>query len=235
MICLQVFPDTLSHFALVKKVRLRTTDAKIFREIDALSRLSHRNIVRYYTTWVETSETDHSANASDDSSLSGTPTTSAPFSPSSPYSSDGSPLYQTNALAHRTPAQKGKSTQYQPINGGMIVDMDDFDDISESGASFPSIRFERSRSRSQEDDSSPDEDYDTEEGSGSESDGSGGLFRNGHYGKGKEVVKASTRPGAIDVPGRTGRRPAKIETGPSVSRTLYIQMVGRAFVKLSVC
>ena len=108
--------------------------------------------------------------------------------------------------------------------------MDDFDDMSESGASFPSIRFERSRSRSQEDDSSPDEDYDTEDGTGSESDGSGGLFRNGHHGKGKEVTKSFTRPGAIDVPGRAGRKPAKLVTGPTVSRTLYIQMVGCDFI-----
>ena len=43
---------------LVKKIRLKTmqSDTKIFREVNALSRLSHRNIVRYYTTWVETSE-----------------------------------------------------------------------------------------------------------------------------------------------------------------------------------
>jgi len=29
-------------------------DSKNFREVNALSGLSHRNIVRYYTTWVET-------------------------------------------------------------------------------------------------------------------------------------------------------------------------------------
>ncbi|KXN81004.1 Serine/threonine-protein kinase gcn2 [Leucoagaricus sp. SymC.cos] len=42
----------------VKKIRLKTqqSDTKIFREVNALSRLSHRFIVRYYTTWVETSE-----------------------------------------------------------------------------------------------------------------------------------------------------------------------------------
>ena len=42
------------------------SDTKILREVNALSRLSHRNIVRYYTTWVETSEPQSTA-ASDDS------------------------------------------------------------------------------------------------------------------------------------------------------------------------
>ena len=41
-------------------------DNKIFREVTALSRLSHRFIVRYYTTWLEESETA-SSNVSSDS------------------------------------------------------------------------------------------------------------------------------------------------------------------------
>ena len=46
------------------------SDTKIFREVNALSRLSHRNIVQYYTTWVKTSEESElqSTVASDDSS-----------------------------------------------------------------------------------------------------------------------------------------------------------------------
>lgn len=42
----------------VKKIRLRAgqSDQKIFREVDTLSRLNHRYIVRYYTTWIETSD-----------------------------------------------------------------------------------------------------------------------------------------------------------------------------------
>jgi eukaryotic translation initiation factor 2-alpha kinase 4 len=40
----------------IKKVKLRGTenDDKIFREVNALSRLNHRYIVRYYATWLET-------------------------------------------------------------------------------------------------------------------------------------------------------------------------------------
>ncbi|KZS96040.1 Serine/threonine-protein kinase [Sistotremastrum niveocremeum HHB9708] len=42
----------------IKKIRLRPSDndARIFREVKALARLSHRYIVRYYTTWIELSD-----------------------------------------------------------------------------------------------------------------------------------------------------------------------------------
>ena len=47
----------LTVTSLVKKIKLRATqsDTKIFREVNALSRLNHRFIVRYYTTWFEES------------------------------------------------------------------------------------------------------------------------------------------------------------------------------------
>ncbi|KAI5119391.1 hypothetical protein M0805_005934 [Coniferiporia weirii] len=56
----------------VKKIKLRTAqgDNKIFREVNALSRLSHRYIVRYYTTWLEESEPT-SSNVSSDSEQDG--------------------------------------------------------------------------------------------------------------------------------------------------------------------
>ncbi|EIW85919.1 hypothetical protein CONPUDRAFT_114006 [Coniophora puteana RWD-64-598 SS2] len=56
----------------VKKIRLRTdqSDTKIFREVNALSRLSHRFIVRYYTTWVETAELPASTVPSSDDETS---------------------------------------------------------------------------------------------------------------------------------------------------------------------
>ena len=66
------------NISSVKKIRLKSAQSdKIFREVNALSRLSHRNIVRYYTTWVETAEPDAHV-ASDDSSIeSGTDDTAA--------------------------------------------------------------------------------------------------------------------------------------------------------------
>ncbi|CAE6446465.1 unnamed protein product [Rhizoctonia solani] len=56
----------------VKKIRLRgADDAKIYREITALSRLSHRYIVRYYTAWLETLQSGAtSPTDSDDSTVS---------------------------------------------------------------------------------------------------------------------------------------------------------------------
>ncbi|KAI0635341.1 Serine/threonine-protein kinase [Trametes polyzona] len=58
----------------VKRIKLRNVqNDKIFREVNALSRLNHRFIVRYYTTWVETTEDAPStANSDIDSSVSDT-------------------------------------------------------------------------------------------------------------------------------------------------------------------
>ncbi|KAI0083455.1 hypothetical protein BDY19DRAFT_998561 [Irpex rosettiformis] len=44
----------------VKKIKLRPgqSEDKLFREVSTLSRLNHRNIVRYYTTWIEYSDMD---------------------------------------------------------------------------------------------------------------------------------------------------------------------------------
>ncbi|KAI9060398.1 Serine/threonine-protein kinase [Trametes sanguinea] len=58
----------------VKRIKLRNIqNDKIFREVNALSRLNHRFIVRYYTTWVETTEDAASTVNSDiDSSTSET-------------------------------------------------------------------------------------------------------------------------------------------------------------------
>lgn len=58
----------------MKKIKLRDVgNDKIFREVSALSRLNHRFIVRYYTTWVETSEelpTNNLGSESEDSERS---------------------------------------------------------------------------------------------------------------------------------------------------------------------
>ncbi|KAI0077507.1 Serine/threonine-protein kinase [Panus rudis PR-1116 ss-1] len=56
----------------VKKIRLRATpsaneDQRIFREVNVLSRVNHRNIVRYYTAWVEVSESASTVASSMDS------------------------------------------------------------------------------------------------------------------------------------------------------------------------
>ena len=152
---------------LVKKIRLKTmqSDTKIFREVNALSRLSHRNIVRYYTTWVETSD-PQSTVASDDSS--------AEF-----VTEDGMTSVPETSERHL------------PINGGFYINIEDFDDLSVSRRSFPSIHFGRS--------SSPG----TSGEDSSEDDGFGSLFR------------SASSSGSVP----------SLAAPPTLSRTLYIQMV----------
>jgi len=140
------------------------SDTKIFREVNALSRLSHRNIVRYYTTWVETSEPESTA-ASDDSSTEFT-------------TEDGMTSVPETSERHL------------PINGGFYINIEDFDDLSGSRSSFPSIHFGRSSSPGTSgEDSSGDS-------------GFGSLFRSASSGSAPPL----TPP-------------------PTLSRTLYIQMV----------
>jgi len=100
----------------VKKVRLRTpnTDNKILREINALSRLSHRFIVRYYTAWFEDSE---SASATLSSDGSGDDT------------ADG--VISVLSGIHR---RDGSSDPFS-------IDLDDLESESRSSTSFPSIHF----------------------------------------------------------------------------------------------
>ncbi|KAG2338792.1 hypothetical protein BDR05DRAFT_984599 [Suillus weaverae] len=103
----------------VKKIRLRSDkdDNKLFREVNALSRLSHRFIVRYYTTWVEFNESTSSimSSNSDTGSDSGTEggMTSVPQS----YEREASDPFK--------------------------VKLEDLDDYGSNKTSFPSIHFTR--------------------------------------------------------------------------------------------
>ncbi|KAI0653862.1 Serine/threonine-protein kinase [Cubamyces menziesii] len=99
----------------VKRIKLRNVqNDKIFREVNALSRLNHRFIVRYYTTWVETTE-DVASTVNSDVESSTSDTTDGMTSV--PQRSDGS---ETDD--HIT-----------------TFDMNDLD--SPSKHSFPSIHF----------------------------------------------------------------------------------------------
>lgn len=126
----------------VKKIRLRTvgTRPKIFREVTALSRLSHRYIVRYFTTWVETSDEPISATASDidtDTDTGSNDTrcvvTSVPHSSSSSFT--------TSAGGTRYNRLSMTSERHLPLNGSDIMfDYSDQRSLS-SKSSFPSIHF----------------------------------------------------------------------------------------------
>ncbi|KAI0354133.1 Serine/threonine-protein kinase [Trametes cingulata] len=99
----------------VKRIKLRNVqNDKIFREVNALSRLNHRFIVRYYTTWVETTE-DVTSNANSDADESMSDTT------------DG--LTSVPKHSHRSDTDDHITT----------FDMNDLD--SPSKHSFPSIHF----------------------------------------------------------------------------------------------
>ncbi|KAF5321443.1 hypothetical protein D9619_000083 [Psilocybe cf. subviscida] len=108
-----------SRIYAVKNIRLKTmqSDTKIFREVNALSRLSHRNIVRYYTTWMETYEPTASTPASDSGMESGT------------ESEDN--------LTSVPDDHDNTSERHLPVNGTFQLSIEDFDDISVSRSSFP--------------------------------------------------------------------------------------------------
>lgn len=149
-------------------MRATQSDTRIFREVNALSRLNHRYIVRYYTTWVETAEPASTAASSDSDRDSAT--------------ADG-----MTSVPHSRSRSKGDGSG-DPFS----IDLDDLG--SGSRHSFPSIHFTRSGSATLEGAS-------TSGGSDSD-DGFGGLF------------------------GPTGSsQPATPPQPPTVSRTLYIQMV----------
>ncbi|KAK0477848.1 kinase-like domain-containing protein [Armillaria novae-zelandiae] len=113
-----------NHVYAVKKVRLRTlrSDTKTFREVNTLSRLSHRFIVRYYTTWVETAEPTSTA-ASDESRS------------------------ESDSSSHSNGTENGMTSvpsriQLREPSGPIIFNMDDLDDLGGTlRGSFPSIHF----------------------------------------------------------------------------------------------
>lgn len=134
------------NFKKVKKIRLKPNQAdnKIFREVNALSRLSHRFIVRYYTTWLEESE----------------PTSSTASSTSSQGSSDVDDQTAGVASTEMPSRTNGSATPDSEIfRDPMTIDLNELmnsDDTQTS--SFPSIHF---TSGDVAEDSSEEEDADS--------------------------------------------------------------------------
>ncbi|KAF8124132.1 kinase-like domain-containing protein [Boletus edulis] len=126
-----------SRIYAVKKIRLRTdqSDTKIFREVNALSRLSHRFVVRYYTTWVETVEV----------------VTSGPSSSSDTASNSGTEDNMTSV-----PHSFERREKSDPFS----IDLSELDDYGGSGSrsSFPSIHFTRSDVKDEKDEDDDDSD-----------------------------------------------------------------------------
>ncbi|KAJ6497813.1 kinase-like domain-containing protein [Mycena sanguinolenta] len=137
-----------SRIYAVKKIRLSSTlhsDTKIFREVNALSRLSHRFIVRYFTTWVETAEPASAAPSDDSGAESGT--------------EDGTSVPDSNE----------RRISFSDHIGFDLADLDDVG--SGSRSSFPSIHFSRSRAPSpRTDDGECDDECDESDSDGSPED-----------------------------------------------------------------
>lgn len=150
-------------------MRATQSDNKIFREVNALSRLSHRFIVRYYTTWVESSEpvsTTASSGSTSESEFSEDSTEALTSVPRSDDSDSPTDLHTAG------------------FNGRFSIDLEDLDEMggSSTRSSFPSIHFGGSAS-SQE--SPDDEDNDN-------SDPFGSIFAKSSSGP-SEVVKQRTK------------------------------------------
>ena len=240
----------------VKKIRLKTMqkDTKIFREVNALSRLSHRFIVRYYTTWVETSEIasavasedegedDGEEDEEDDEEEDGL--TSVPGSSAGASVVVIGPVKKTKTKK-RMASGLGRGRDAEDLFlgvGGFSIDLNDLDEISgsHSKSSFPSIHFSRSMTPESGESSGSGGSGGTGSGTGggssdeaenadAESEGSlEEAKRRGHAGHLNSLFKKPLGRGA-GVMGTVGAAAAALSglvtPPPYVSRTLYIQMV----------
>ena len=187
----------------VKKIKLRDVgNDKIFREVSALSRLNHRFIVRYYTTWVETSNAlpSNLGSESEDSSQTG----------------------ETNGRTSK-PRRGGSSGSDGGSGGGFnghftTFDIKDLDSVSTSRHStFPSIHFARSNSQQNDDDndngSSSDDGLFEADGEEDEEDGDDPFGWSDDGGRG--------RPVSLSGSGFLRRSMSP----PAPRKMLYIQMV----------
>ena len=126
-------------------------DDKIFREVNALSRLNHRNIVRYYATWLETVDRHRRSRRG-----------------SSGGWDSGDDDDDEDTTDSDTTASRKKPKQFDEDNM-LGYDLDDLTlhSRSRSGRSFPSIHFgEETSSMSMvadDDDDDEGESSDTEE------------------------------------------------------------------------
>ena len=190
---------------------------KIFREVSALSRLNHRFIVRYYTTWVETSD--------------------APSLPILGSESEDSDMTEQTTTG---PTSKPKASTDSSEEHFTTFDLRDLDvsvSMSRTNSTFPSIHFARTSSQSADDetgesseDEIPEEDEPEEEDIPPEDmddDVAQWPPETSTLSEGKKLVY--TTP-AITIP--TPRQRMRAYPRPPLlelpRKTLYIQMVGFA-------
>lgn len=113
------------RFVLVKKIKLqggkKSADEKILREVSALRLLSHRYIVRYYTTWTEIAAPPSRANSDSDSDDSDTDTVDGTSVPNS-----------------KSRSSRGWSNNSENL---LSIDLNDFGSNPNSNRSFPNVHF----------------------------------------------------------------------------------------------
>ncbi|KAJ7186042.1 hypothetical protein C8R46DRAFT_937688 [Mycena filopes] len=202
-----------SRIYAVKKIRLTTTlsDTKIFREVNALSRLSHRFIVRYFTTWVETAEAVSASASDDDSDESSGTEDGFGVGRRTTFGGRGN-MPKRKALTRRAHAENERISS-SSSDHFVAFDMADLDDMgSGSRSSFPSIHFSRSRA------SSPHTDDGEGEGEGDEDGDVDGAE--------EEEEETDSSDGVLFGVGSSEERvtPPAPAPPPVLSRTLYIQM-----------
>jgi hypothetical protein len=210
----------------VKKIRLKGNDDKIYREINALSKLSHRFIVRYYTTWIERHKITSSTTVSDDS------TSEDEFSDTT---------HTNPRRLHNDLTQHGRagnsSGECLPVNGGGL--RYDFGFGSKEGrrelsSSFPSIHFGASKDEGRTRRRAEARGSGDDSGSGSSAgSGSAGSDEDGDIGFGDLFGGGSGSGGGGNMIGDMALQPPSI-TPPvqQVTSTLYIQMVGSCSVEI---
>jgi translation initiation factor 2-alpha kinase 4 len=176
-------------------------DNKIFREVEALSRLSHRYIVRYHSTWIETSEPVSAAPSEDDDSEDG----------------DETEIEDTADGRFRGALRRRKTLGVDSVKRGKSAeDSDPFainfdslttkttssDNTRSDGRTFPTIHFSNSGSKPGED---SDGDFDSDEMD--------------------DIVVPQIRQHEplSELPKEAVQQRPPVPKGPS--RTLYIQMV----------
>jgi translation initiation factor 2-alpha kinase 4 len=110
---------------VVKKIKLqggkKSADEKILREVSALRLLTHRYIVRYYTTWTEIAAPTSRANSDSDSDDSDTDTVDGTSVPNS-----------------RSRSSRGWSNNSENL---LSIDLNDFGSNPNSNRSFPNVHF----------------------------------------------------------------------------------------------
>ena len=128
--CQSSFQLCLITYSLgvVKKIKLqggkKSADERILREVSTLRLLSHRYIVRYYTTWTEVAAPPSRANSDSDSDSDDSDTDTVDGTTSVPNSKQRSSRSWSNNSENL-----------------LSIDLNDFGSNPNSNRSFPNVHF----------------------------------------------------------------------------------------------